>query len=247
MKNNGMKFIDNTPTKSDANTGENFQYNFIKKSVRWHDKKSGNKRVVINKNDLDIDVGDEIYLINLNQFEMLNKSILDYETQINKLENDLKLAIEKSDKKYENDIHKIKEKHQQEIENLKNEINQIKQANIDAITDLNNKHNQKLDNLNDEIKQLQHQHNQDIKEYQQSNQKAMEQIQSLLNENNQLKANQFDYAIKYNQLRQEILNISWFGAIRNKHKTLLNDYPVIKLSDNPVAIEVNTNKENNQD
>lgn len=286
-----MKLINNTPEKTGkkpdeippinaALTGGNIMELFTKKKVMNNAKNSPTKKITINKKDnLNINAGDEVYLITSNQYEVLNNALLDYETQINKLQSDLKIAIDKSNKNNQDNIHELKEKHQQELtllhqqqhqeitqlqqdnqqelDRLKEEINQVKKSNNETISNHNEKHHkdimqlqekhqQELDQLNNEIKQLQHQQHQDIKEYQESNQKALDNQKALLDEVTQLKAHEFDYAVKYNSLRQSIINISWFDAIRNKHKDLLKEYPVIKLSDNNAAIEVNTSKDNNK-
>lgn len=260
-----MKPIKNNPVKHDANTVANFQYNFVKKEVKNHDKKRGNKRVVINKNDLDIEVGDEIYLITLNGYAALNKTIVDYESKINKLENDLKISVKNQDKNHEDNIHEIQHKHHQELEQLQqqhhqeldklhSEINQLKQSNIETISKIKDKHQQELKQhqqdhhqeikqLHEEIKQLQNQHQQEIKEYQQLNQNALDKQKELIDEITKLKAHEFDYATKYNNLRQSIKNVGWFAAVRNKHKDLLNEYPPIMLSDKPVSIEINKTNE----
>lgn len=272
--------------------------NFIKKDLKWHDKKRGNKKVIINKHDnFNANVGDNVYFINQNDFEILDNAISDYETQIKKLENDLKTSKKIYDKNYENNIYEIKEKHHQELEQLqhqhqqeldkikeknqqeikefeirnqqaldklKDETNQLKQSNIESITKIKDNHNQELkeqhqqhqqalDKLNDEIKQLQHQHNQDIKQYQELHQQALDKQQELIKEQkdlikelNDLKAHEFDYAIKYNDLRQAIKNISWIGAIRNKHKGLLNEYPIIPLSDKQTKYLYDVNTSDNK-
>lgn len=201
----------------------NFQDSFIKKDVKWHDKNKGYKKIMINKSDnLNVDVGDEVYLITYNQMQQLNKTINENEIKISELESDIKRSHETINKKVDNAVHETTIKYQSDIDKLNKEINQLKEDMVETIADINL------------------QHNKEIKEYQELYQKSLDKIKSLNDEIKQLKGNEFNYAIQYNNLRQEIINIGWIGAIRNKHKAVAREYPPLKIGADNTAIEINT-------
>ena len=108
----------------------NFRENFIKKDVKWHDKNKGYKKIMINKSDnVNVDVGDEVYIITPNQLEQFHKLINEYTIKINKLESDIKRSNERINKKVNDAVHQTNNKYQFDIDMLKKEINQLKLRN----------------------------------------------------------------------------------------------------------------------
>lgn len=255
----------------------NFRENFIKKDVKWHDKNKGYKKIMINKSDnVNVDVGDEVYIITPNQLEHLNKLINEYEIKISELERDIKRSDETINKKVNDAVHETTNKYQLDIDALNKEINQLKKDNVNLIADINRQHHQEIKEyqeakdklLNDKaelnekhhqkIKELTKQHNQeikelneDIKEYQEANNKLLNDKEDLTEQHNQeikklnkqlkeYESKEFNYAIKYNNLRQAIINIGWFDAVRNKHKAIAKEYPPLEIGADSTTIDINT-------
>ena len=200
-------------------------------------KKSKTKRVVINKNDLNIDVEDEVFIVTLNQFQMLEKTIKDKKIKINNLENDLKKSLENNESA---------------ISDLKKEIQQLKQKSIDNALSINDEHQSELNNLKHihetEIKKINDAHQTEInqikadktmtanKEYLDKYNDAIDEKNKIINEKedlekeiNMLRNTRFNYASQYNALLNDIKSISWFDAVRNKHKDILNNHQLIQI------------------
>lgn len=201
----------------------NFRENFIKKDVKWHDKNKGYKKIMINKSDnVNVDVGDEVYIITPNQLEQFHKLINEYTIKINKLESDIKRSNERINKKVNDAVHQTNNKYQFDIDMLKKEINQLKKDNVNEIADINQ------------------QHHQEIKEYQDARDKLLDDKEELNRQLKEYESNEFNYAIQYNNLRQEIINISWLDAVRNKHKAIAKEYPPLKIGADSTTIDINT-------
>lgn len=201
----------------------NFRENFIKKDVKWHDKNKGYKKIMINKSDnVNVDVGDEVYIITPNQLEQFHKLINEYTIKINKLESDIKRSNERINKKVNDAVHQTNNKYQFDIDMLKKEINQLKKDNVNEIADINQ------------------QHHQEIKEYQDARDKLLDDKEELNRQLKEYESKEFNYAIQYNNLRQEIINISWLDAVRNKHKAIAKEYPPLKIGVDSTTIDINT-------
>lgn len=183
------------------------------KKVENHTKNGKTKRVRFGVRDDDIFNETIVCVCSFKSFDALHNDMVEDKTKIKSLENDLKEAFEKDSSKSDDATNQLNNKH---IE----EINKLKEKHIE------------------EIKRINESNKDDIKEYQSNYQKAMEQVERLMKEVNIAKAQAFDYANKYNQLRQEVINLSRWDVFRNRHIHIPNDYPPLQLSVDDVSIDV---------
>lgn len=270
------KFIDNTPKnnlkkyeeiqpKNSAKNGASFEKNFLKKQVKNHNKQYGTKRIIINKNDIDIAVDDDIYLITPTQFEVLNAASVEDKTKIKQLQIELNNAVDIFNKKLKGNIEEITKKHEDNIKEIEEqhqeELQQQELKHSKEIEDLIEQHNKEVEELKeqhqtaladqqstiDKLKQQELQHNNSIKEYQQSYQQSLDKRESLIKEYQELKDKEYNYITLYNNLINDIKNIGWFDAVRNKHKDLLKEHHQIRLPLNNTPLEIKQDSKHNQD
>ena len=185
------------------------------KKVENHTKNGKTKRVRFGVRDDDIFNESIVGVCSLRSFDAFHKDMVEDKTKIKSLENDLKQAIEKDSSKLDDMMQQLNNKHNDEISKLKE------------------KHIEEIKRINESNKN-------DIKEYQSNYQKAIEQVERIMKDVNIAKAQAFDYANKYNQLRQEIITLSRWDVFRNRHNNIPNDYPQIQLSVDAVSIDVNS-------
>ena len=268
-----LKKYEEIPLKNSANDSANIEKYFLKKQVGYNYKKSGTKRVLINKSDdIDIAVGDYLYLITPMQFEELNAASVEDKTKIKQLQIELNNAVDISNKKlkgnieeitkkHEDKIKEIKEQHQEELQQQELQHNKkVEEIKEQYLVELDNKieqHNKEVEELKkeladqqtiiDKLQQQELQHNKDIKEYQQSYQQSLTKRESLLKEYQELKDKEYNYITLYNNLINDIKNISWFDAIRNKHKALLKEHHQVKMPLNNTTLEIKQDNKHNQD
>ena len=240
------------------------------KKVENHTKNGKTKRVRFGVTDKDIFNEPIICVCSLKSFEMLHNTIYDNKSKINNLESELKKALENQDENLNEKIDELSKEHQIKIDNLKmnyeseistlkDEIQQLKQNNIDA-ANVNQEYKMQIEQHQTEIETLKDNHKKEIehinieqkitanKEYLDKYNDVVDEKNNLINEKkkitdelDKLKDTKFNYAIQYNALLNEIKNISWFDAVRNKHKDIANNYKLIQLPTDEQSM-IDTNK-----
>jgi len=118
--------------------------------------------------------------------------------------------------------HEVHQEYQDEINQLKSEISQLKDD-----------HQDEVNKLNQEIKE----HQVLIKDYQSMIKDYEDSQSNHKKEIDDHKAVIYDISTKYNNLRTAIMTTSRLDVFLNRHKRLLNDYPEMTLSSNYKVID----------
>lgn len=201
---------------------DEFQVELYPKKVENHTKNGKTKRVRFGVTDKDIFDEPMVCVGSLKAFEILHNKLVEYKDKINQLESDLKQAIDESSSKNDIEIH-----HQ-------DEINQLKQQHIDEMEKLKAAHETEINQIKAEQEILVN------KEYLDKYNDVINEKKKLSDEIEALRNTKFNYAIQYNSLLNEVKRISWFDAVRNKHKDIANDYDLIQLpTDEQSMIDIN--------
>lgn len=254
---NQNKNSESIQTKFNQNLDKNLFREMVLKKVENHTKNGKTKRIRFGVTDKEIFNSDKVYVFNPAAYNDLLNAFKENQSNIIKLESDLKKALENNvsnqdDYISKNELKNIEKNYKKTIENLEKKLKESESKNKENISELNAKDNLinelnikieniKADETNKANKECLDKYNNAINDKERLNDKYKSAIEDKEKESKQLN-NQITelekrvlyYANQYNQLLNSVNNINLFSFINGKLKAINNDYQEIKiLNDNP--------------